>query len=182
MMQSLVPGSSAWRQLFDGFERSAFRCEALQEYQDPGDTAPFQAFLAGAPQPPGLNAGWAARVRAARLAGKAISRVRIVTEPLTGYTEWELAFGYAAGAAAGEDIRILREPSRLLAPRFGDSWLFDSARLLRLQYDAAGRMTGAVLDTGPAAVAEAAAWRDAALKLAMPYGAYMCRGLAHRAS
>ena len=88
------------------FERCAFRLELLDRYDSPGTQDRLARFLAGEPDDPAIRAGWDALLADLRRAGKSISRVHVVSEPLTDYLRFELAF-YAGSVAAGEDVRIL---------------------------------------------------------------------------
>ncbi|GAA3146668.1 hypothetical protein GCM10017687_74600 [Streptomyces echinatus] len=49
--------------LFDAFEREAFRLETLDDYSKSGSVDAYQAFLAGDPQPDVHNAGWVEELR-----------------------------------------------------------------------------------------------------------------------
>ncbi len=88
------------------FEHAAFRLELLDRYDSPGTQQRVQRFLAGQPDDPSARAGWDALIAGARAAAKIMSRVHVVSEPLTGYLRFELDF-YRGSVAAGEDVRIL---------------------------------------------------------------------------
>jgi hypothetical protein len=165
----IAPGSPDWWRLFDGFRYTAFRLEALCVYAD--EPEPLRCFLAGEPKPPMPGKErWVARVQAACASGKVMSRVHVVAEPLTEYLRYELTWSYPPNVAAGEDIRIA-PVSAGLPDR--DFWLFDSRRLLWLDYDATGRMVSAELDDDPASIAQASHWRDAAMHAGVPLIDYM---------
>ncbi len=53
----IIPGSAEYWQLFDGFQRSAYRLETLQYYQADSEAGPLRAFLAGQPQPRAAKQG-----------------------------------------------------------------------------------------------------------------------------
>lgn len=163
----IAPGSPEWGRLFDGFAHSAFRLETLSEYDDEA----VRAFLAGEPRPPMPGKErWVARVQAACASGKIMSRVHIVAEPLTDYLRYELTWSYPANVAAGEDIRIALVSAGLPDRDF---WLFDSRRLLWLDYDATGQMVAAELDDDPASIVQANYWRDSCLHMAVPLADYL---------
>lgn len=180
----VIPGSAAYWELFDGFQRSAYRLEGLQRYRDASEEDPLRAFLAGEPRPPlpGKD-GWTARIRAVRGAGKTMSRVHVVDEPLSDYLRFELGWSYPPNVAAGEDIRIM---PRSVADDLGlparDYWLFDDTALLWVDYTPAGERTGAELEEDPAIVRQAVRWRDIALTTAIPLGNYVSGQPARRAS
>lgn len=175
MGRRLVPGTADYWALFDGFEHTAFRLETLQDYVADEDE-PLRRFLAGeAPPHDPAKDRWVARIRAAQASGKLMQRVHIVTEPLTDYLRYELAWSYAPNVAAGEDIRILPVAAGEWPPGLPthDYWLFDSRTLLRMEYDADGNYLAAVLVDDSAEIAAACAWRDCALSAATPYTDYM---------
>jgi hypothetical protein len=144
----IIPGSAEYWQLFDGFQRSAYRLETLQYYQADSEAGPLRAFLAGQPQPelPGKDR-WVSRIRDARAAGKTMSRVRVVAEPLSEYLRFELSWSYPPNVAAGEDIRIMRHgTAEILDLPEQDYWLFDSEVLVWFRYNSAGRLVGAEVE------------------------------------
>src|SRR5260221_3505839 len=152
----ITPRSPDYWRAFD-FDHTAFRWEAHQSYEDEA----ILAFLAGEPKPPMPGKErWCARVRAACAAGKVMSRVHGVHEPLTDYMRYELTWSYPPNVAAGEDIRIMPMSAALPGRDF---WLFDSSTLLWLDYDVAGCLISAELDDDPASVVRANHWRDGAL-------------------
>jgi hypothetical protein len=166
MGRVVPPGSVDWPGLFGRFEHTCFRLETRQQYAEPGEEGPLQSFLAG--QEPSSypdKEAWLAVVRAGVAAGKVLQRVHVVSEPLTDYLRFEIGWSYRLNAEAGEDIRISRAAAALPAD---DYWLFDSRALARLQYDGGGALTGVELTADPAAVVQAAYWRDVALHLAVP--------------
>ena len=176
MGRYLKRGGAEYAALFDGFEHVAFRLETLQHYQDAGEDEPLRRFLAGGERPDDPDRDrWAARVRTAVAAGKIMQRVHVVVEPLTAYLHYELAWSYTP--EAGEDIRIIpveagQWPAGLPGSG-GDFWLFDSARLLQMHYDPAGRLTATELVDDPSRIAQACRWRDAALSAGVPLPDYL---------
>ena len=166
-MGRVVPaGNVDWPGLFGRFEHTCFRLHTRQSYEDPGEADALRSFLAG--QVPAIYPGkdeWLAVVRAGVAAGKVMQRVHVVSEPLSDYLRFEIGWSYPLNASIGEDIRISRAGAALPG---NDYWLFDSRALARMHYDDHGRLTGVELDDNPAAVVQAAYWRDVALHLAVP--------------
>jgi hypothetical protein len=174
----ITPGGPDWSRAFDDFEHSAFRWEAQQEYEDEA----VGAFRAGEPKPamPGKER-WCARVRAARAAGKEMSRVHGVRHPLTDYMMYELTWSYPPNVDAGENILIMQMPDELPDQeilstsddlRGQDFWLFDSSVLLWLNYDA-GRLVSADLTEDPDMIVAANRWRDAVMEAGTSLQDYM---------
>lgn len=105
-------------------------------------------------------------------AGKTMRRVRAVTRPLTDYTRWEFAWGFAYNVRAGEDIRILDVTGRpgLTLPDH-DFWLFDDRHVVKLLYRPDGTQIGRELAERPD-LGSYLTWRDAAWEQAVPFADY----------
>ncbi|WP_405949013.1 hypothetical protein OG588_23360 [Streptomyces prunicolor] len=71
--------------LFDTFEREAFRLETLDDY----------------------NAGWIEELRSHTAKRKRIHRVHILRRPLSDYLRFELGWGYQRNMSGGEEFFIL---------------------------------------------------------------------------
>jgi len=164
-------------QLFTGFRYTAFRLETLQRYDVDYEKEPFRRFLAGEPWFFPDQEEWAEELRDGIRRGRTYRRVHVVTEPLTDYVRFECAWAYRPNVAAGEDVRILPVaegdwPEGL--PRF-DYWLFDSSRLLRMNYAPDGSMLTPELVEDPEQIVLANLWRDRALHLSVPFREYAAR-------
>jgi len=161
----------AWAAYFRDFQHSAFRLELLPQYLVEPEHDSFAAFLAGEPMPEGHNADWHATIRANTTAGKIMSRVHVVTQPLSDYLRFEFQWGYVGNAGAGEDIRIL-DLSRTPDPGLPDTdfWLFDEKAVVAMLYEDDGTQIGReLLDVDPA---EFIRYRDLALAAAVPFSDY----------
>lgn len=174
------PGSRAFASLLSDFTREAFRLETLQAYSEPEEEGPRRQFEAG--QPIGDDPGtleWVRWLAAGRAAGKTVARVHILAMPLSSYAQFELAY-YQPGLSAGEDIRVIPVPAgdwpEGLPGPGSDFWLFTDAdgegRVLRLEYNEDGEMTGAWLTTDQAEIAQAVRWRDTAMAAAVRLAEY----------
>jgi len=118
-----------------------------------------------------------AGVARARLAGKDRGRVRIVEEPLTDYTEYQL-IGYQESAAAGEDIRITnRAASPELAGLREDFWLLDEGHrtesVMLMGYTDAGEFTGALLARDGTTLRHCRQAKALAIRYSMPLNEYL---------
>ncbi len=167
-----IPGEE-WGALFTGFTRSAFRLEAFQHYTAPDEEEALARFRAG--QDPQIDlAWWTGLARRQTAAGRTMSRVRVIVEPPTEYTRFELV-AYPVMAAAGDDIRIISvSPGTWPADvPHHDFWLFDDRDVWILNYDQAGVLLSAELQDDHQAVQEHLWWRDAALAQAIPVGDYL---------
>lgn len=155
--------------LFDGFQREAFRLETLDDYSQSGSVDAYRAFLAGQPKPADYNADWLDEVRGHIAGGRRIYRVHEVTRPLTPYLRFELGWGYTTNAKAGEEFFILDVTGKPgVAVGVGDFWLFDSKTVAALRYSHDGRFTGAdVLPEHQGA--QYAEHRDCVLSHAVPF-------------
>ncbi|MDH6131724.1 hypothetical protein P3T37_001098 [Kitasatospora sp. MAA4] len=156
-----------FEKLFSDFQREAFRLETLDDYTGSSNAENFRAFLAGEPQPSDYNQEWADEVRGNTDAGKRMYRVHIVSRPLTPYLLFELGWGYAKNAAAGEEFFILDITDRP-NPLEGvpDFWVFDESTVVTMQYGEGGTFVSAEAQLIPAEWLE---YRDIALGGAVPF-------------
>jgi hypothetical protein len=161
------------------FERSAWRLEAQPVYRGTSDAA-LQAFLEGRPLPleeRPAKQGWMRLVANATAAGKRLSRVHIVSRPLTPYLEYELA-AYPENVSAGEDVRIAdRGEHPELEALNRDFWLFDAETsrpsVLLMDYDAEGRFLGQEHSSAPAVVEACLRQRDLAVACSVPLDEFL---------
>lgn len=164
--------------LFEAFKHSAFRLETLQSYDVSYEEKDFARFLAGRErsEPPGI-ASWVDIVRRGRDAGKLFHRVHVVTEPLTDYVRFECAWSYRDTVTAGEDVRIISTTSNswpVSVPHV-DYWLFDSSIIASMVYSEEGCFDYGFISDESADLADAIKWRDAALKLSIPFSSFDAR-------
>ncbi|WP_431868856.1 DUF6879 family protein [Nocardiopsis eucommiae] len=156
---------------FEECRYTAFRLETLQVYDVGYEEEAFRRFLAD-----GERISTASHREWTRIvgSGRRFRRVHVVTEPLTDYLRFESVCAYRASVEAGEDVNILPVdegswPKDI--PRF-DYWLFDSERLVRMNYTTDGTMLTPELVTAPEEVVRANAVRDRALHVATPFPEY----------
>ncbi|MGW2230540.1 DUF6879 family protein [Streptomyces formicae] len=155
--------------LFDDFHQEAFRLETLDDYSQSGSVDAYRLYLDGQPKPADYNQDWLEEVGAWVGAGRRIYRVHVLTRPLTPYLRFELGWGYATNATAGEEFFILdttEQPNPLVG--VGDFWLFDSLTAATMRYDDDGKFLGADVlpdEKGP----EYVMYRDMALGHAVPF-------------
>lgn len=158
--------------LFTTFESSAFRMETHQIYTMPAEQAELARFLAGEPIPDGFSAEWHAEIRGNRAAGKTMTRLKIVRQPLTDYTRFLLAWAVPGNVAAGEDYRIITgaDADELGIPE-QDFWMFDGTTVMLQNFGPDGTLRGKEL-ADPSDLGEYVRWRDLALARAVPFGDY----------
>lgn len=120
---------------FDAFRDVAFRVEGLPDYGS-SDRDALAHFQATGVAPEGHNADWAELVRTAVGRGARVLRLRLVSDPLSPYERFEIHAGYAAGMAAGEDIRLLRRDS--FPGPVADFWAFDGEVIQMMHYGGNG--------------------------------------------
>lgn len=138
---------------------SAYRLEAQQHYDVPGDEDRQRAFHRGDPLPPPRQS----KIDDLRLisdlrgAGRRVGRVHIITWPLSAYVRYELVM-YTENVAAGEDVRITeRSAHEDLVNVIADFAIFDSEtdnpELILFDYAPGGRLRGYEYSQEPGAVA-----------------------------
>ncbi len=171
----VAPDSEDFDRLFQTFEHTAFRLEALDRYAVPIEDEPVRRFLDGEGVDTGWLAPWLTLVQGATAAGKCIQRVRVVSEPITDndYLRYEFAY-YPHTVAAGEDIRVLprTQAERLDLPN-RDFWLFDARLVALMRFDREGHLHGVELTEDPQVVARCCYWREVALHHAVPFDRYL---------
>jgi hypothetical protein len=164
-----------WSEQFHLVERSAVRLELQPRYLVDEETESVQRLLLGDPLPaedvPMLGA-WFEQVATRVAAGRRIERVRIHETPPTPYQRW-LQWLDPWNTRAGETIRYLsREQAHDigLLPAAGDEdwWLFDSARLVVMRFDADGTCVENEMTTDPDRVTQAQQWWDLAVHHSAP--------------
>lgn len=162
-------------ELWNSFQHTAFKFEVRDRYDVATEHESLRRFLAGEPDPDRATRPWLARMKAATGQGKRVERVRVVTEPHSDYVRWLLA-GTPLNITAGEDIRYLPRPraAELGLPGH-DFALFDSARLVLLNFDARDQPLRHELVTDPKVVLQHCRWRDAAWHHASPFEQYLGR-------
>jgi hypothetical protein len=131
--------------MFDRFERNAWRFEGRDTYLVAGEADRIATFLRGEqlPRKTRENNGWIATLEAIRGRRAKIGRIRVVGHPVTDYTRFEFA-AYPDNARAGEDIRVIDREA--LAPEWAgvpDFWLFDDETVFVQHYDRDGVFLGA---------------------------------------
>jgi hypothetical protein len=171
---------AAFASLFESFKTNAFRLETLSEYRVESDAGRLDLFLKGEPLPPGGNKAWCELVSAAVRAGKRMQRVHIIPHRLTPYLRYEIEWGYAFTAEAGEEIMLLvhDQPAQLFSTwPLPDFWLFDdgtaACTCVRMHYDEVGHFLFGELITDPTEVGTYRQARDIALTHAVPLRRYL---------
>jgi hypothetical protein len=147
--------------------------EGQQMYFNPAEDVYLERFLSG--KPLDFDLTWRlSRTRAQTTPERTTTTVRIVVEPPTIYTRWELTV-YPLLVDAGEDVRIIAVPEggRPRELPLHDFWLFDDRDVWKMHYHENFRFAGAELLDDPEAVAQHLRWRDLALTRAVPVHEYL---------
>ncbi|MFE3003432.1 DUF6879 family protein, partial [Nocardia sp. NPDC059246] len=79
-----------WPSLFRELKRDAFHLEVRDEYRVADEDTRIRAFLAGKPAPY-TRTPWQDLMQETAGRGVAVTRVRVVTEPLSDYQRWLLS-------------------------------------------------------------------------------------------
>lgn len=163
--------------LFETFEHSVFRLEALDHYWV-ADDGRFQAFSEGRERPASTpdKDDWLRIVHDAVTAGKRWERVHVIGS-ISPYVRFELEWGYAENAEAGERICILQAGSQSERDRWPnrDFWLFDDKTVIWMDYDNEGRLVDRIRTTDRRTVQTCQEQRNAMLAAAEPYESFMRR-------
>jgi hypothetical protein len=154
--------------LFRTVEHTAFRLEVRDSYYEKEQEAQY---LAGGPVDISYMDEWLALIVKARVAGKRVERVRVVSQPHSDYTRYGLWLcQYNMGA--GEEIRYLARSNAEGLPNH-DYWLLDSRRLYIVRFGEDDELLGAELVEDLGEVVRHSAWRDLAWHRATPHDEYV---------
>lgn len=161
-----------WARIFRGFERSAFRLETLQSYASPIETEAIEQFRHGHAPPKEWIGEWCSLVSDHVGNGRSMSRVHVVSLPLSEYLRFETECAYVHTSRAGENISFLDRAT--IPSGYGDLfsedfWLFDESIVMVQDYGEKGEMLRARLSTEPSVVDRYIRSRDAAQELAIPF-------------
>ncbi|SMQ71892.1 DUF6879 family protein [Agreia sp. VKM Ac-1783] len=145
--------------LFQNYEESAFRLEGLPAYKVDEETEALDHFARHGTVPVDFNSEWSQLVAKNVGDGKTMSRLRLLSEPLTTYEAFELE-AYKPGINAGEDIRLQRRSN---FPQFvEDFWLFDERWIAKMNYRADGSWVSAdVVEASDEQLTTAREWINA---------------------
>ncbi|NKY57828.1 DUF6879 family protein [Nocardia flavorosea] len=163
-----------WFELLEGARRSAFHLEVRDCYAEPEESEPLRRYLNGELEPETDRydkSDWIELVETLTARGVLMRRVRVITEPLSGYHHWLLTVA-GSSVDAGEDIRYA--PRHLVEDVPADDWwLFDDDRVGFNLVDDAGKPAGAAVTADPGIVAYCRATRDRLWRLATPFTDYV---------
>ena len=155
---------------------SVFRMECLPRYAVSSDGDDYHRWTAGAAEPTwARKQPWLDELAADRARGLTHARVRRFGRVLSDYELYSCAWGYALNAAAGEDIRVLRDGEHDV-PDLLDTeyWLLNDDVVVPVLYDGAGGFVGAAI-LGPKRARDFLADRAAAWAAAEPFPQWWAR-------
>ena len=161
--------------LIEGFQREALHLEMRDVYAA-ADHSRFRRWQAGETFDPAEEAEWwrpwRGMMRRHRDAGKALRRLRVVSEPVTEYIRFEW-LDAAELVRLGEDVRWLprQRASALLLPG-NDFWCFDAETVVFTDFSGDGEVQGYELTTDGEIVARCVAAFEEAWSAAVPHGDY----------
>jgi hypothetical protein len=168
--------SEQFSELFEDFGTSAFRLECRDGYDVAEEADLMEALSQGRLTAAQMDSRpWVDLVRRATSEGKDMSRVHVVSKPLTPYTRFEINWAYPSNERAGERVAIVdRKAAEELFPDGtpDDYWLFDDQVAVLMDYDAAGRFQGAARVTDPASVERLREVKVNCLRAATPLVTY----------
>lgn len=116
---------------FESFSKSAFRLEALPQYIVENEKAAFNTFKLSGQVPTVANTDWPKLVKHSVDSGKSIKRLRLLSDTLTPYEQYEL-LSYP-GLDVGEEIKI-NARSTYEDKYLYDFWLFDNKYITQMNY------------------------------------------------
>ncbi len=141
-------GQPIWNQYWQEMRQEWFKIEVLQDYFGEDDCPSLRAWLAGdyaeslALLAQTTHGGWSERCKEKSDQGVLMRRIRVIEEPLTPYTAWEIEFYKHINIPGGEQIFTVNQQAvaDLNLPS-GDLMMFDNERMVVCAYDKTGRVT-----------------------------------------
>jgi hypothetical protein len=158
------------------FTHEAVHVEMRDVYATDVERDRFATWLRGEPLDPVSEAEWwrpwFELMRHNNDAGKALKRLRIVSEPVTDYIRFEW-LDAAQLVAAGEDVRWLsrRSASTLLLPG-NDFWMFDRQTVAFTHFSGDGHVLDHEVTADANIVQMCATAFETAWKMAIPHNKY----------
>ncbi|MFE5326593.1 DUF6879 family protein [Embleya sp. NPDC056575] len=161
-----------WASFLDTFEREAFRLETLPSYSVRGEEPEYADFMRTGRLDLPEDDPWLTRLARYRAGGRKVTRVHIVTPPLSDYLRYEFA-AYHYNVAAGEEVRILDTTRQRDAPPMpSDFWMLDDSKVVDMRYDEHGVQLARVLLESPDLDRYRQA-KESALNLSIPFTEYL---------
>lgn len=114
---------------FETFEKSAFRLEGLPQYRVTEEIDAFKHFEKHGKVPDNIGSKWAKTVAKNISEGKIMERLRLLSDPLSNYENFEI-HAYS-GIKAGENINIAKRDDYDYKYDF---WFFDKKWITRMNY------------------------------------------------
>lgn len=115
---------------FFRFSKSAFRYEALQEYDVHFEKEAYQQFHNTGQLPAHFNQEWHSIIATALKRGAKMQRVRLLSFPLSPYLQYELR-AYQESLLHWEEIRYITKNELSWCKDF---WIFDDEVVLEMNY------------------------------------------------
>lgn len=172
----LTEALDTFDQLFSSARDHMFKAEVLQDYSTIDNLPSLHAWLDGDKaksrklgQKDPVIAAW--REKCLKSPAN-ITRVHVVSEPLTPYIQWEIDVIYKSSLIPSGAEVVLLAPLALLSginlPE-GDFWIFDSKHVLQWEYHS-GRVAGGKVWNESDDVAAFVQLQQRLLKIAQPVG------------
>jgi len=165
-----------WKQYWDQMQHEWFKLEVLQDYSGEDDRPSLQAYIDGDPER-GLalirqetrQSPWREACQQKCDQGVTLRRVRILEEPYTPYTAWELEYFKLVNLPGGEQIFVIDKDNlgEVSLPG-GDVVIFDDQRAVANTYDKTMRMEEQAFYTGSNSIAGFLALKESLLQMAAP--------------
>jgi hypothetical protein len=125
-------------QYIKGVRKSLFRFEGLQDYSAEDGNKVVRDFLkTGDIGPKASESDWWKWIKELNDLAIKTQRVRMVVEPLTDYTRWELAALKEASEYTGDEIRVIKKEK--IASGIQDFWLIDDTFPFLMYYGNRGK-------------------------------------------
>ncbi len=123
-------------------KKSLFRFEYLQDFNIPEEKDDFETYKKTGKFDPTMMKEWWNFLESKQREGVIAQRVRLVREPFTKYTEWEIEI-YKETIKHGDEIKTLSEDKLTTAlDELKDFWIIDDSIVLSIKYTSIGEYLG----------------------------------------
>ncbi len=134
---------------WNDFDKEWFKIEVLQDYSGEDNGPSLQAWLEGKKQKSielmkaTMNMEWIESCQAKVGQGAKLLRIRLIGNPLTPYSEWEMEhYKHVNIPLCGEEVLLINKTdANDLSLPTGDVMIFDGKRVIKNTYTPNGYMT-----------------------------------------
>lgn len=155
-----------------GSKKEIFRLQLLDTYDVESSKKSFEDYRQGKPintdEIPGYK-DWFSRIETKKKQGVKVINLQVVTLPLNDYTRYAVEAILPINSRAGQESYFVERANVAnKVSGFQDFWMFDSEKVLLMDYDKKGRFLGGRILTDPPSIAKYRGLKSGLSKVAVP--------------